>query len=997
MDRIISVIITSFNHQDYIEQCIKSVFEQTYRSIELIIIDDGSTDETTQRISRILENDPFENTQFIIQKENRGVCYTRNEGLEIAKGDYFLFLDSDDFLDPLFIEKLLTKAEHEKADIVYCDLKNIDTNEIFMKAKTFDLISFLQGNYIINTSLIRRQAVGDSRYDIKLNREFLEDYDFMMNLILMKNAKAVYAENVSLNYRVLNNSISRKDNHTSREYFYKIYAYILKKYINNFPDEIFTALNANSLILEGRIQDLIEHLSDVTKYTEELKNENLENKEQIFQLKSNAETLQHINNILTQEKNEILQSKSYRIGNLVVKPISIINRVIHNPRLLKKGGYRLKNKIVRWYKKIPSPKRGLLKLVRDFQRSRYNTSNQKRFLIYVIYENQESVQKYKLLFLDAIAELCEEVLIVVNGNLSDSDRVILSNYGKVSVRKNVGYDTAAFRYGIMSLGKQYLKQFDELLLINDTNIGPIGDLATSFEKMQEKNLDFWGISYGEEQSDITGLNPYKYIPLHLQTFFLVIRKTLLNYSGFYDYWEALNDTNSRNKAIGFHETVFTKHFNDLGFRHGALAANNQDSAMYIHPLTMLKEGVPLIKYSALNNYNDEKFLWQGLQRHSEVPDLLDYLEQQTSYPIEEIEKIMSDIKNKEKSQYILIIDGVENIIPQCTRYRVVNKAEQLRLNGFNVKTVNMSQFRLSDAENASLIIIYRYGYCDLLAELCLLAKQFNKTVLYDIDDLVIDTKYTDQLPYTQQLSEQKKQNYDAGVKNYGRMLRLCDGAITSTSKLQKELSNYQDLVLLNRNLASQELVEISNRVISSKVIGSNKVKLGYFSGSITHNEDFNLIKNDVARLLKKHSNVELHLVGHLTIPDELSRFHEQIIFHDYVDWNELPSLISQVDINLAPLTNSIFNEAKSEIKWLEAALVKVPTVASNLGTFKKMINNGVTGVLVDDNDWYDCLERLVLSADLRQEIANNAYNFVLNECVTSKEDSLVEYLRAIKK
>ncbi|MGC4431135.1 glycosyltransferase, partial [Streptococcus suis] len=93
--------------------------------------------------------------------------------------------------------------------------------------------------------------------------------------------------------------------------------------------------------------------------------------------------------------------------------------------------------------------------------------------------------------------------------------------------------------------------------------------------------------------------------------------------------------------------------------------------------------------------------------------------------------------------------------------------------------------------------------------------------------------------------------------------------------------------------------------------------------------------------------------------------------------------ISQVDINLAPLVTTTFNEAKSEIKWIEAAAVKVVTVASNLGAFEEMIQDGVTGVLADDNEWESKLERLILEQDLRAQIAENAFEFVMNHCTTA--------------
>ena len=92
--------------------------------------------------------------------------------------------------------------------------------------------------------------------------------------------------------------------------------------------------------------------------------------------------------------------------------------------------------------------------------------------------------------------------------------------------------------------------------------------------------------------------------------------------------------------------------------------------------------------------------------------------------------------------------------------------------------------------------------------------------------------------------------------------------------------------------------------------------------SITHNENFEMIKPAIISLLKKYKNLELHLAGHLDIPKDIAYFGEQIVTHPYVDWRELPKLISEMDINLAPLVKSTFNEAKSEIKWLKKEAIQ---------------------------------------------------------------------------
>lgn len=979
MTKLISVVVTCYNHENYIEQCLRSIFNQTYRNIELIVLDDGSTDSSNKIIQEVLKDSPFVTT--FESHKNIGVVRTRNKGLNLLNGDYFLFVDSDDFLDNRYVEELYDCAINHQADIVYCDLFNFEKNEVYLKAKEFELHSLLVSNYISNCSLVKKAISKGTYYDEKLSGKKLEDYDFFLNLIINKGAKSVYQPNTKLNYRVFEkDSISKRD---SVRYHYEIYLEVLEKYLDKIPHDIYQAVCENLLILENRLEDLINHHSEVTDYIKRLKKERnqLERRKymQSKQLKD------------AQEEIELIRSSlSYRLGNALIIPIKIAGVIAKNPKAIKNYLRALKVKVVQLRRRMTPLKVRQLRHLRNTKRS-FLSYNGKKALVYVIFESEARLQEYKLRFLQALSPLVDDVIVVINGQLHDDDIKSLENYGQVLTRDNKGYDTAAFREGIFAFGKDKLKDCDQLLLVNDTNIGPMRALSQVFQEMADKQLDFWGISFGEEQEDVTKENPYGYIPKHLQSYFLVIEKLMLNDDAFYEYWTHLTDTDSRDKAIGRHETRFTKYFADLGYRYDAVVQEYEDSAMYIHPLKMLKAGSPLVKYTALKNYDDDQFLWQGLDRESEVPDLLEYIAEKTDYPVSILQDIVNKFKAVPREQYILLIDGVENIIPQCTRYRVLNKAEQLRKHGFEVKVTNLSDFQLSMAQNASHIIIYRSPISPELLRLCHLAKEYGKPVFFDIDDLVFDTVYTDQLSYTQGLDSVEKGNYDAGVRNYGYMLENCDGAITSTNQLQEELKKYQNKVLLNRNLASDELISISSQFIKDYSQVSDIVKIGYFSGSISHNENFELIKPAIKQLLKKYSNVQLHIVGILDIPKDMKPFENQIVTHDYVDWEKLPALISEVDINLAPLVDSIFNRAKSEIKWIEAALVKVPTVASKIGAFSDVVIDGETGLLATDDQWFDKLEALVLSPDLRQKLAELAYREVLGNCTLSKKDEMVTY------
>lgn len=976
MNPEVSVIVTAYNHELYVKQCLQSVFSQTYINIKLLIINDGSKDNTDSVIKSVINESPFSTTKYINQ-ENRGVCKTRNTGLEWNDSEFVIFVDADDFLDNDFIYKMVRLAENEKKDIVYCDLYDFENQRTQIQARPFELRSLLQNNYISNCSLIRSSKIGNIRYDVNLNRKFLEDYDFILQLILNGNAQPIYCDEVKLNYRILNNSVSRKENHDTLNYHYEIYCYILFKFLSTKPNEVFDALKDNIFVLEGRLTELINHHFELEPYIQKLIADNEKLNRLIVEKDSMYSRIEKRANQLFYDNQALLHSTSYRLGNAIIKPMYLAKRTLRNPKLIIKAGKRGKRYLAKKIRRLPRPSMYCKRLVKDISRTKYQLENTKRYLIYVIFEDQKDIQEYKYLFLDHLAKFADKVLIISNSQLNDYDMRHLSRYGEVRIRENKGYDTAAFRYGILEAYPDLTTDFSELILANDTSIGPIADFSQMFDEMDAKKLDFWGVTFGEEQDDITGYNRYNYIPKHLQSYFLAIKRNMFLDPQFLEYWENLTQTDSREEAIGKHETVFTKYFADLGYRYDAYVRENSDSAMYIHPLKMLELGVPLIKYSALSNYDDNQFVWQGLQRKSEIPELIEYVKMNSNYPVRLIHNIIEEIKNKPHEEYILIIDGVQNIIPQCTRYRVLNKQEYLENHGYKVKVVNLSDFQMKDIRFASTIIVYRAPYSAMLDDMVELAHQKGTKVYFDIDDLVIDTKYTDQLAYVRGLSKDEKANYDSGVINYGKMLQLCDGAITSTARLVTELSSYTPQVMLERNIASRKLIEISKKV-PNNFTDSTKVKIGYFSGSISHNENFNLIKSDILKLLKEYSDVELHVVGYLDIPEEFKVVKNQLVFHEYVDWQELPALISEVDINLAPLTTNIFNEAKSEIKWLEAALVKTPTVASDIGAFRDIIKNDITGFLCKDNEWFEKLKMCIENRSLCNKVAENAYFDVIN-------------------
>lgn len=332
---------------------------------------------------------------------------------------------------------------------------------------------------------------------------------------------------------------------------------------------------------------------------------------------------------------------------------------------------------------------------------------------------------------------------------------------------------------------------------------------------------------------------------------------------------------------------------------------------------------------------------------------------------------------------VLFINGCDESVPHPARYRVTHQREQLAANNVSTGEVYYVNLQLDQVRYYRTFVFFRCPYTDMIGEFIKLAKKLNKRVLFDIDDLVVDTKYTDTIKYLDSMSKEERALYDDGVMRMGRTLKLCDAAITTTERLAEELGHYVPEVFINRNTASEEMCALSKEALKNKTRKDNHVGIGYFSGSLTHNDDFELVLPALTKVMEKYPQVQLHVVGELDLPEALQQYKARVVSHPFVDWKKLPSLIAEVDINLAPLEQSIFNEAKSENKWVEAALVKVPTVASNVGAFQRMIVSGETGILCDtEEEWVEQLSRLVENKKERERIAENAHRYCTKKCVT---------------
>ncbi len=218
---MISVIIPTYNRASCIARAANSVLSQTYKDIELIIVDDGSTDETKEIIASIV--DP--RIKYIFQ-ENKGACSARNTGIEAAKGEYVAFQDSDDYWYPTKLEEQLAVAEKENADIVICQMRRVEPNGNTMTVpnmtKTGKIpAQELQFGTSTQTIFTKRCVVEEIKFNNDMPR--FQDLEWLIRALRKYSLFGIKKELVE--YQVLPDSIS-----SSPEKLVKATQYLLKEY-----------------------------------------------------------------------------------------------------------------------------------------------------------------------------------------------------------------------------------------------------------------------------------------------------------------------------------------------------------------------------------------------------------------------------------------------------------------------------------------------------------------------------------------------------------------------------------------------------------------------------------------------------------------------------------------------------------------------------------------------------------------------------------------------
>lgn len=253
---LISIIVPVYNVEEYIDECINSVLNQTYEMWELLLLDDESSDRSIEICEMYAERD---RRIKVFLNKHAGVSIMRNNGIELSKGEYITFLDSDDKIEPDFLQKAISKCLENPIDIYMTGVRSIKDgkeiekgiikNPIYLNSQDISescLIELLEQNYTASCwgKIILKEKIGQTRF--KENCVFGEDLIFVYEL--MKKNVVIFADNyIGYNYYKRSGSLITTVNKKKCEDIIKLYMYLLKT-----PDELQCVNSDYMLFLKKR-------------------------------------------------------------------------------------------------------------------------------------------------------------------------------------------------------------------------------------------------------------------------------------------------------------------------------------------------------------------------------------------------------------------------------------------------------------------------------------------------------------------------------------------------------------------------------------------------------------------------------------------------------------------------------------------------------------------------------------------------------------------------
>lgn len=327
---------------------------------------------------------------------------------------------------------------------------------------------------------------------------------------------------------------------------------------------------------------------------------------------------------------------------------------------------------------------------------------------------------------------------------------------------------------------------------------------------------------------------------------------------------------------------------------------------------------------------------------------------------------------------ILIFSGV---LGDTRRYRTLHLYEQLRLAGAACTLSHLTDPHLPEyTSHAAVAVLHRVAWDGYVKRLVGNLRERGALIILDADDFLYDPGVMRWIDSPDFADPVRAGLYRNELLRHKATLEQCDAVTVSTGFLGGLIEPFGKPVRVHRNAYNLDMLRFSNQAVQGRKGRDERVVLGYASGTRTHDQDFAMIQPVLAEVMELYPQVDLRLMGPVDPGSSWGNLRERMRQLPLVPWRDLPGRLAQLDVSLSPLVlDNFFNQAKSEIKFMESALVRVPTVASSTEAFQTAITHGQNGFLAATLDeWRAALSLLIENPAERCKIGEQAYQDVLD-------------------
>jgi len=328
------------------------------------------------------------------------------------------------------------------------------------------------------------------------------------------------------------------------------------------------------------------------------------------------------------------------------------------------------------------------------------------------------------------------------------------------------------------------------------------------------------------------------------------------------------------------------------------------------------------------------------------------------------------------SPRILII--AELSLRQCAKYRVWQKQDLLQRLGWRTQVVDWRDINIamSALQVCTHVIFYRVPGFDDVMKLVKEAHRLKLAPLWEVDDLIFDEQqYRQNGNLDGSLSRAEVAVVMSGVTLFRKCMLACGRGIASTRALGQAMldAGLSDVRVIENALDAETLKIADALRPRTAPLPGERIWVSYGSGTNTHDEDFRQAQPGLIAAMHQEPRLCLRVIGQLKLSDQFDQFGDRVERLTELSYADYLGALAQTDIAIAPLEATLFNDCKSNIKFLEASIAKVASVCSPRDAFLAIMKHGENGLLAStDDEWRDCFLTLARDDALRGRLAERA-------------------------